>query len=59
MVNDLAVLASELAVPVSEPVVLARDLAGLTGELTTLASERTYKQVANDVGQWISCIAVL
>ena len=49
--NDLPVLASELTVPVSEPIVLASDLAGLTGELTTLASERTYKQVANDVGQ--------
>ena len=51
MVNDLAVLASELAVPVSEPIVLASDRAGPIGELTTLASERTYKQVANDVGQ--------
>ena len=51
MENDLAGLASKLAVPVSELVLLASDLAGLTGELTTLASERTYKQVANDVGQ--------
>ena len=51
MVNDLPVLATELAMLVSEAIVLASDLAGPTGELTTLAGERTYKQVANDVGQ--------
>ena len=50
MVNDLPVLASPLALLVRDPIVLVSDLAGPTGELTTLAGERTYKLVANDVG---------
>ena len=51
MENVFAVLAIELAVLDSDLVLLASVLAGLTDELTTLACERTYKQVANDVGQ--------
>ena len=37
MVNDVPVLASQLAVLVSEPIVLASDLSESTNELTTLA----------------------
>ena len=51
MENDFVVLAIKLAVRDSELVLLASVLAGLTDEVTTLACERTYKQVANDVGQ--------
>ena len=51
MVNDLPVLASQLAVLISEPIVLASDLAEPTNELTTLTGKWTYKQVTNDEGR--------
>ena len=51
MENVFAVLAIDVAVLDSELVLRVAVLAGLTDELTTLACERTYKHVANDVAQ--------